>query len=236
MKIAAIQKTSLIDYPRKLACTIFTHGCNFQCGFCHNPELVLEKIREEIPKREILDFLDKRKNKLDGVCITGGEPLINFDDSDKEFLREIRKKGFAVKIDTNGSFPEKLKELLEENLVDFIAMDIKSDRENYDKTTNTNVNLKKIEESILLVASACDYEFRTTVVGGLHTIEIMENIGIWLNSVLGHKPKKFVLQGFKNKGKLIDAQFKMKKDVSEDFLKEIKKGIEKYFDAVERRV
>jgi pyruvate formate lyase activating enzyme len=236
MKIAGIEKTSLIDYPGKIACTLFAHGCNFRCSFCHNPELILEAFKQEIPKKQILDFLENRKEKLEGVCITGGEPLMFFDESDKEFLSEIKKKKFSIKIDTNGSFPEKLKEILDENLADFVAMDIKSDRENYDKITNVNSDIKKIEQSILLVASAPDYEFRTTVVGGLHTIEIMENISIWLNSVLGHKPKKFVLQGFKNKGKLIDAQFKMKKDVSEDFLKGIKRAIEGYFGEVEIRV
>jgi pyruvate formate lyase activating enzyme len=233
MKIAGLQKTSLIDYPGKIACVIFTHGCNFRCGFCHNPELVIEPPRGEISGVEFFDFLEKRKGKLDGVCITGGEPLL---DLDKEFLREIKSKGFSLKLDTNGSFPEKLRELLNENLVDFIAMDIKADRENYDKVTNVNVNLKKIEESILIVASSPEYEFRTTVVGGIHTKENMEDLAIWLNGLLGHKPKKFILQGFKNSGKLIDVQFKMKKDVSENFLKEIKDYIKGYFEDVEIRV
>jgi pyruvate formate lyase activating enzyme len=233
MKIAGFQKTSLIDYPDKIACTIFTHGCNFKCGFCHNPELVIEPLKGEISKKEILNFLKNRKGKLEGVCITGGEPLINLE---KDFLREIKKQGFSIKIDTNGSFPEKLKELIEEKLIDFVAMDIKANRENYDKITNTNTEIKKIEESILLLVSAPNYEFRTTVVGGLHNKENIEEIGIWLNSLLGHKPKKFILQGFKNKGKLIDNQFKMKKDVSEDFLKEIKNSIKNYFEVVEIRV
>ncbi len=233
MRIAGFQKTSLIDYPGKIACVLFTYGCSFRCGFCHNPEIVVEPLGEEITQEEILNFLEMRKGKLDGVCITGGEPLI---DLDKEFVKKIRDKGYAVKLDTNGSFPEKLREFIQEDLVDFVAMDIKSDRESYDKVTNVNVDMKKIEESIQLVTSAPDYEFRTTVVGGIHSVENIKDMALWMNSLLGHKPKKYVLQGFKNKGKLIEAQFKMKKDVSEEFLKEIKEAIKDYFEEIEIRV
>ena len=233
MRIAGLQRTSLIDYPGKIACIIFTYGCNFRCGFCHNPEIVIEPLREEISQKEILDFLELRKGKIDGVCITGGEPLI---DLDKEFIKKIRRMGYSIKLDTNGSFPEKLREFIQEDLVDFVAMDIKSDRERYDKATNVKIDMKKIEDSIQLVASAPDYEFRTTVVGGIHSVENMKDMALWLNSLLGHKPKKFALQGFKNKGKLIDAQFKMKKDVSEEFLKEIKEAVKDYFEEVEIRV
>lgn len=233
MKIAGIQKTSLIDYPGKIACVIFTYGCSFRCGFCHNPEIVIEPLRDEISQEEILKFLELRKGKLEGVCITGGEPLL---DLDKEFIKKMRAMGYAIKLDTNGSFPEKLRELLQEGLVDFVAMDIKSDRDSYDKVANVQVDMKKIEDSIQLVASAPDYEFRTTVVGGIHSVENMKDMGLWLNVLLGHKPKKFALQGFKNKGKMIDAQFKMKKDVREEFLQEIKNAIKDYFEVIEIRV
>ena len=129
MKISGLQKLTLIDYPEKIACTVFLFGCNFRCGFCHNPELVLRDNPERVYKeKEILDFLKQRKKYLDAVCISGGEPLINPDLS--ELLRKIKELGFIVKLDTNGSNPEGLKELIGKKLVDYIAMDVKADRDN----------------------------------------------------------------------------------------------------------
>jgi len=233
MKIGGLQKTTVIDYPGKIACTLFIYGCNFRCGFCHNPELVLAPLENEISQEEILEFLENRKNQLEGVCITGGEPLMSLD---LDFVKKIKEMSYAIKIDTNGSFPEKLKELIELKLVDYIAMDIKASREKYDDVTNVEVELKKIEECMKLVDGFGAYEFRTTIVKGIHSVEEMENLSLWMNGVLGHKPRKFCLQGFKNKGKVIENIYKMKKDVGKEFLEEIKEAIKGYFEEIEIRV
>jgi pyruvate formate lyase activating enzyme len=233
MKIAGIEKTTFIDYPGKIACTIFLYGCNFKCGFCHNPELVTFPLEKEISEQDIFSYLKKRKNQLEGVCITGGEPLLSIK---KDFLKKIKEIGYEIKIDTNGSFPEKLKELLEEGLVDFVAMDIKTDKENYSKVVNSEVDLKKIEKSIkLIVSKAKDYEFRTTIVEDFHEIENMRKMAQWLNTLSGKKPKKLCLQGFKNQGKVLDKGFANKKNTSEKYLKSIKEGLKDFFEEIEIR-
>jgi pyruvate formate lyase activating enzyme len=233
MKIKALQRTSFIDYPDKIACTIFLFSCNFRCGFCHNPELVINEDRGDIPKHEIINFLEKRKNQLEGVCITGGEPLLTLE---KDFLKIIKSLGYKIKIDTNGSFPEKLQELINENLVDYIAMDIKSSKENYQKTANSSIDIDKIEKSIKLISSLNDYEFRTTIIQRIHTPEEMMKISLWLNQVSGKKPKLYSLQGFKNKGKLLDISFKQTLDTPEDYLEQIKDQIKDYFEKIEIKV
>jgi len=234
MKIAGIQKTTLIDYPNKIACTLFIYGCNFRCGFCHNPELVILPCEKEYSQEEILDFLEKRKKQLEGVCITGGEPLLTLE---KEFLKKIKDLGYLIKLDTNGSFPEKLKEFIEEKLIDFISMDIKSSKENYQKVTSSNVDVNKIEQSIKLISnSGVDYEFRTTIMNRFHNKEELVKMGKWLNEIIGKKPKKFCLQGFKNKGKVLEESFKMEKDTSEEFLNELKEVSKEFFNEIEIRV
>jgi len=230
MKIKGIQNLTLIDYPGKIACTIFLFGCNFRCGFCHNPELVLKDTIKEISETEIFNFLSKRKEHLDGVCITGGEPLMTLDE---HFVRRIKIWGYSIKIDTNGSFPEKLKQLIDKKLIDFVAMDIKTCREKYSEVVGINVDLNKIEESIKLISNMKDYEFRTTIVEGLHSIEDIKKMSVWLNELCGKKPKKFSLQGFKNQGKLIDESFKKRPDTSDKFLDELKENIKDYFEEVE---
>jgi pyruvate formate lyase activating enzyme len=232
MKIAGFQKTSLIDYPKKIACTIFIHGCNFRCGFCHNPELVLHEPEVEFSKDEILKFLEKRQGQLEGVCITGGEPLLSLD---LDFLKKIKELGYLIKIDTNGSFPEKLKEIIEEKLVDYIAMDVKSSSENYKKVSNSNIDLNKIEESIKLISLLENYEFRTTILEEIHDLEEIKKMAIWLNEIIGGKPKKFCLQGFRNQGKFIDENFKNKKDTSKEFLENLKNEIKDCFEEIEIR-
>jgi len=232
MKICGLQKITLIDYPGKIACTIFLYGCNFRCGFCHNPELVTEKNENIFSEKKILDFLGKRKKYLEGVCITGGEPSLTLE---KSFLREIKKMGYLIKIDTNGSLPEKLKEIIDENLVDFVAMDVKASKENYKKITNSEISPERIEESIKLISKLKDYEFRTTVIEGIHDVEEMKKIAEWLNKLIG-KPKKYSLQAFKNSGKVLSEEFKNKKDTSEKFIREIKEAIKDNFDEVEIRV
>lgn len=233
MKIAGIQKTTLIDFPNKIACTLFIYGCNFRCGFCHNPELVIEKLKNEISEEKILEFLEKKKKYLEGVCITGGEPLLSIDIN---FLKKIKEMGYLIKIDTNGSFPEKLKEVIDKKLVDFIAMDIKSSKEKYKEVSFSNIDVEKIEKSIKLIStSGIDYEFRTTIVDLFHDKEELEKMGKWVEKILEKKLKKFILQGFKNNGKFIDEKFNKIKDTSSEKLKELKKISEKYFEKVEIR-
>ena len=231
MRICGLHKTTLIDYPGKIACVIFMYGCNFRCGFCHNPELVVEPFDEEkeISHDEFFEFLKKRQGQLEGVCITGGEPLMRLDE---EFLKKIRALGYKIKLDTNGTFPEKLRYLLEKGLVDYVAMDIKGSRERYKEIVNAKVDLEKIEKSIKEIWNFGNYEFRTTIVEKIHDEEEMKKIGEWLNKVIGSKPKKYFLQGFKNQGKFIDENYKSKKDTSEKLLKELKKTAENYFEEV----
>jgi pyruvate formate lyase activating enzyme len=233
MKIAGIQGLTLIDYPEKLACTLFFYYCNFRCGFCHNPELVLKNKREIYSEKEVLNFLEKRKKYLEGICITGGEPLINLD---KEFLKKIKKIGYLIKLDTNGCFPKKLKELINENLIDFVSMDLKNSKEKYSKTAGVKVDIKKIEESMKIICCLKNYEFRTTIVEDLHKEEEIKEIGELINKVCGKKPKKYFLQGFKNSGKFIDENYKFKADTNEKYLNKLKKISENYFENVGIRI
>ncbi len=234
MKIEGLQKLTLIDYPEKIACTVFLFGCNFRCGFCHNPELVLpEKSEDFIPEKKVLDFLDKRKKYLDGVCITGGEPLLNKDLVG--FLEKVKDKNYLVKVDTNGSNPWLLKKLIDDKLVDYTAMDIKSDKENYDILTGVEVNLNNIEEAAKIISnSKLDYEFRTTVIKSYHNKEVMENIGKWLKKLNnGEKIKRFSIQNFHpRKGKMIDDKFEKVRPLEHADLEKLKKIMEKYSEKV----
>lgn len=190
---------TLLDFPGKVACTVFTGGCNFRCPFCHNA-LLVTKLPEkpDYTEDEILSFLEKRIGLLDGVAITGGEPLLNPDIGD--FIRKIRDMGYAVKLDTNGSFPERLKAIVGEGLVDYVAMDIKNRREKYAETVGLkNLDLSKIEESVeFLKSGAVDYEFRTTVVKQFHTVEDIRAAAEWISGV-----KRYFLQNFVDSGELI---------------------------------
>jgi len=232
MKLKGLQKTTLIDYPGKIACTLFLFGCNFRCGFCHNPELVLDDDSTKIQEKEVLEFLEKRRGYLDGVCITGGEPLLTLEEN---FVKKIKEMGYAIKIDTNGSFPEKLKRLLEEGLIDFVAMDIKASKEKYSEVAAVNVDVDKIEESIRIISRLNDYEFRTTILTDVHGEEEMKKISLWLNEIAGKKPKKYALQGFKNRGKILSRVFENEKDVAEQTLQNLKEKIKDYFEVVEIR-
>ena len=228
MKIGGLQKFSLIDYPGKIACSIFLSGCDFRCRFCHNPELVFNE-ESNFSEKEVLDFLEKRKGKLEGVCITGGEPLINNDLI--EFLKKIKNLGYEIKIDTNGSNPELLKKIIENKLVDYIALDIKADKDNYNKISGVNIDITKIEKSLnLIINSGIDYEVRTTAVRNYNNLE---KIGEWLNNF---KIKKYVIQNFVIRDKLIDNNFKEIKQYSEEELNEIKEAIKRYYEKVEIRV
>jgi len=234
MNVKGIQKFTLLDYHGKIACTLFLFGCNFRCGFCHNPELVLKDINPEISKKEILDFLKKRKNQIEGVCITGGEPLLTLE---KDFLVEIKKLGYPIKLDTNGTFPKKLKEFIDDELIDYIAMDLKGSKENYSKIVCMPIEIKNIEESIkIIVNSNLDYEFRTTIIPKFHSKKEIESLGKWVNNLVDKKPKNYFLQGFKNMGKFIDSSYKEEKDTSEELLKELKETSKKYFENVKIRI
>lgn len=225
MKIKFIQKTTLVDYPGKIACTIFLFGCNFRCGFCYNPELVLKETSPDLSKEEVLQFLESRKRYLDGVCFTGGEPLMTLDET---FLRDVKNMGYKIKIDTNGSFPDKLANLISRNLVDFVSMDIKGAKEDYEKIVNAPFDFSKLEESMRLISSLPEYEFRMTVVDRFHDFPKVLDAIKWVYDTTGKKIKKFSLQGFKNHGKFIDESFNKDKNVQKEKLEELKKKILTY--------
>ena len=191
MKLAGLQKTTLLDFPGKVACTVFLSGCNFRCPFCQNAE-ILDGSISDISEEEFFAFLNKRRGLLDGVCVSGGEPLIHADIG--EFLRKIKELGFAVKVDTNGAFPDRLKALCGEGLVDHVAMDIKNSPERYAKTAGAEIDIGKIKESTaFLMSGAVGYEFRTTVVKQLHRAEDMLKIGQWLKGA-----QAYFLQNFRD--------------------------------------
>lgn len=227
MNIAGLQKVSTIDYPGEIACTIFLRSCNFRCGFCHNPELVMRACGQNFSEDKILEFLKKRIGKLDGICVTGGEPLMTLD---FDFIKKIKELGYKVKIDTNGSFPDKLKEMIDLELVDYIAMDIKGDKDNYKNVVGVDVDLNKIEKSIKLIHDFGNYEFRTTIVKRFHDAKSIASMGLWLNRICGEKPKRFFLQGFnKNNEGMVDNDFKNEPNTDEKFLKKIKENVKNYF-------
>lgn len=192
MKICGLQKVSLVDFDGHVSATIFTSGCNFACPFCHNAGLV--KCTEiEIPRSEIMSYLQKRKNVLDAVCISGGEPTINHDLPD--FIREIKNLGYLVKLDTNGTNLDMLKLLVNNNLIDYVAMDIKNGLNNYSRTIGT-ANTFRIKDTIEYIMSCgIDYEFRTTLIDGYHGETDMEDIG-----KLIHGAKRYYLQKFEDSG------------------------------------
>lgn len=198
MILKGFQKTTLLDYPGKVACTVFTGGCNFRCPFCHNARLVTEQDREEqISEEEFFSFLKKRQGILDGVCVTGGEPLLQKDIL--PFLVRIRELGFLVKLDTNGSRPDVLQQILDAKLVDYIAMDLKNSKEKYAWTCGLDTYPEQIEQSIaLIMQSGIEYEFRTTVVREFHTAEDMVSMAKWIEGA-----PRYFLQGFIDSGNLI---------------------------------
>ena len=197
MNIAGLQKMTLLDFPDKIACTLFLNGCNYRCPFCHNAEILDGKLEPLMSKEEFLSFLAKRKGLLEGVCVSGGEPTLC--PELKELLTQIKELGFAVKLDTNGSRPAVLKDLAEAGLVDYVAMDIKNCPDRYAETCGLKqVDLAAVAESAaFLMAGNLDFEFRTTVVDELHTPQDMVKMGRWLTELSGGKPvKKLFLQPF----------------------------------------
>ena len=188
MKIAGIQKLTLLDYPGKVACTVFLDGCNFRCPFCHNAELLQPDAPAVMTVDELLSFLNKRRGILEGVCITGGEPTIHSELP--ELLRAIKELDYPVKLDTNGYRPQSLSALLEEGLVDYVAMDLKNSPGGYGAAVGLSApDLSRVGESIrLLLDSGIDFELRTTVVKPIHSVETIRDMGKWLMEVTNGKP------------------------------------------------
>lgn len=192
MRICGLQKTTLLDYPGKVACTVFLGGCNFRCPFCQNSEILSAASPAAYTEEELFAFLQKRRGILEGVCVSGGEPLLH--EEAEALLKKIKVLGYCVKVDTNGSFPARLKKLCAAGLVDFVAMDIKNSPAKYAQTCGAAVELAAVRESAaFLLAGGVDYEFRTTVADELHTEEDMEEIGAWLAGA-----KRFYLQNFRD--------------------------------------
>lgn len=200
MLISGLQKLTLLDYPGRVACTVFTGGCNFRCPFCHNASLVLpEQMVQDTNEEEVLSFLKKRVGVLDGVAITGGEPLLHKDIGG--FLSKVKALGYEIKLDTNGSFPELLMELVKDGLVDRVAMDVKNSPELYAHTVGLEkLGMAPIERSKeFLLSGTVDYEFRTTVVKGLHTRESLRGAAEWIKGA-----KEYYLQQFKDSGNVLN--------------------------------
>lgn len=200
MKIYGLEKLSMVDFDGHLCATVFTAGCNFRCPFCHNADLVNGTNLSEISEEKFFTYLKKRKGMLDSVCVSGGEPTLQKDLP--EFIKKIKDLGFLVKLDTNGTNPKMLKELVENNLVDYVAMDIKNSRESYLKTAGKgNFDLNKIDESIsYLKTGVVPYEFRTTLISGHHTENEIKKMGSWISGA-----SKLYLQHFVDSGNCIEG-------------------------------
>lgn len=203
MVISGLQKLTLLDFPGRTACTVFSGGCNLRCPFCHNAALVLEpETVAPIPESELFALLDKRKGVLDGVCITGGEPLLH--DDIGELLKKIKQRGYLVKLDTNGFYPDRLRRLVDEGLVDYVAMDVKSSHGGYARAVGVpNPDMARVAESIeLLLSDKVDHEFRTTVVKGIHTKDDIVGAAKMIKGA-----KRYFLQKFVDSGNLISGGF-----------------------------
>ncbi|MFH1890678.1 MAG: anaerobic ribonucleoside-triphosphate reductase activating protein [Candidatus Kuenenbacteria bacterium] len=216
MLIGGLQKTSLIDYPDKLAAIIFTAGCNFRCGFCYNPELVTQIDKKSfIPEKYILNFLEKRKKVLDGAVITGGEPTMHKDLP--EFICKIKKMGYFVKLDTNGTNPKMLEKLINNKLINYIAMDIKGPLGKYRGIAKAKVNTKNIKESIkLIMKSELNYEFRSTILPALHKKQDLERMAKLIKGA-----EKYYLQKFRLEKKLNDLTFVKYKSYTDKEMKQL---------------
>ena len=221
MILKGLQKLTLLDFPGKMAATVFTGGCNFRCPFCHNASLVIpDKFGESIAEEEFFSFLNKRRGILEGVCVSGGEPTLQPDLTD--FIERIKGLGFLVKLDTNGTEPEVLKRLIDRGLIDYVAMDIKSSKDGYGRAIGIDgYNTEKIEKSAeILKKSKVDFEFRTTVVRELHNEKDFEEMGKWLSG-----DEKFFLQTFIDSGDLIGEGYTAH---SEEDMKRFAEILKKY--------
>ena len=194
MNVQGYQKLTLLDYPGRTACTVFTGGCNLRCPFCHNAGLVRTPLAGPNLTDEVLEYLQKRRGILDGVCVTGGEPLLQPDLVD--FLRKVKEMGYAVKLDTNGMLPERLAGVLETKLVDYVAMDIKSSPDGYSAATGVDALVSAVSDSLsILRAGGIPFELRTTAVRGIHTAADFAAIGQWIGDVPAYFIQRFVDSG-----------------------------------------
>ena len=229
MTIGGLQKVTLVDYPGRLACTVFLSGCNFRCPFCYSKELVLDqeiKNHPQISEDYFFDFLNEKKGLLDGCVICGGEPTIH-GESLIEFLRKINKMGFLIKLDTNGTNPDLIKRLIDEKLVDYIAMDVKAPliKEKYEAACGMVVDISKIRESISIIKdSGVEYEFRTTVVPGIHTAEDVIRIA---NDIA--PASKYFVQRFRGEKGTLDKRFEAVIPFPDEFYKNIEKEVKDFF-------
>lgn len=230
MQVTGIQKLTLLDYPGTVACTVFTAGCNFRCPFCHNAMLVLPEQMESdyLTDGEVFDFLRKRRGVLDGVAVTGGEPLLHRDMP--EFLSRIKELGYKIKLDTNGSNPALLREIVGAGLVDRVAMDIKNAPESYAETIGfEHFDIAPVEQSkSFLLEGGVDYEFRTTVVRGIHTKESLIGAAKWISGA-----KEYYLQQFKDSGSLVMGEGLSAYD--EKQMHELAEAVREYVPTVEVR-
>jgi pyruvate formate lyase activating enzyme len=222
MKFGGFEKFTLIDYPTKMASMVYTVGCPFRCPYCHNPELVDETCTTNIDEKTILDFLDTRKGLLDGLVITGGEPTMHGDNL-ISFMREVKSRGFLVKLDTNGVDPDFLEKVFSEKLVDYVAMDIKSPLIKYSKTVTRPVDIEAIRKSVEIIKnSGIDYEFRTTIVKSMLSVEDLEQIGKEIEGAKTYYLQKFI------PSKILNPQFLKKVTYSDKEFVNIKETMEKY--------
>ncbi|MEA3342851.1 MAG: anaerobic ribonucleoside-triphosphate reductase activating protein [archaeon] len=228
--IRGIFNTSLIDYPGKIVSTIFFNRCNFRCPFCHNPELVLDKDKNDpIDPDTIIEYLEKRKKWLDGVCLTGGEPTLH--KGLEKFIKNIKERGFLVKLDTNGTNPGILETLIKKELVDYIAMDIKAHYDDYDNVAKVKVNKENIKKSTDIIRnSQIDYEFRTTVVPPYFRKDDLIKICKWLKG-----SKHYVLQQFRNNTAMLDMTLANTQAYTPEKLEEFREIASKYFKTCEIR-
>ena len=220
-----MQRTSFIDYPGKIVSTVFFGGCNFRCPYCHNSDLVFNRKLPQIGENTLLEHLENRRGKLDGICITGGEPTLHPDLP--EFIRHVKERGFLVKLDSNGTNPEMLEKLFDENLIDYIAMDIKAPKEKYSGVVKVNVNTDTIQRSIDLIREmAPDYEFRTTLVRELTDEEDLIAIGEWIKG-----SKRYALQQFRP-NKPLDPKCMECQGYTREEMESFARRLAHYFDEV----
>jgi len=194
MNIQGFQKMTLLDYPGKVACIVFTGGCNLRCPFCHNGSLVKKPVANGNMLAEVMDYLEQRKGIVDGVVITGGEPLLQGDLAD--FIARVKEKGFLIKLDTNGALPARLKQILATGNIDYVAMDIKSSPEGYAKAAGSDIDIENFRQSVEIIKqSGIDHEFRTTAVKGIHKAEDFIAIAQWIGPEEKYFIQKYVDSG-----------------------------------------
>jgi pyruvate formate lyase activating enzyme len=230
MTFGGIEKLTLIDYPGKVACVVYTIGCNFRCPYCHNPELVDETVEARIAEDEVFALLARKTGFLDGIVITGGEPTMHGDDL-LRFMAEVKSRGFLVKLDSNGTNPDVLRKAIERHLADYLAMDIKAPLSKYNAAVGRPVDTAAIRASIELIkASAVPYEFRTTVVKSMLSPEDIEAIGRDIQGA-----RRYYLQKFISSNLMLNPQFKKKTTYSDEEFETIRQTLHRYVESCEVR-